>query len=423
MSASASRTAVRSPGGRGTAPCWGEQDAVPESAPGARLAPVPALAGQGVAVHAPALLRLAVGLHADDALDPLVPLERDDLDERCALRERVNAVVRHGDEREIDGGDVGVGVHEAAQDLEDAARAVERRDEQAAPARWRADRPGVVELHRRARLPGPARGLPGVVVAHHLAVELPARRDGLALVADLEPDGGRQRHDPPERHGVEERDAALHGQAVVRRRQRVSVDAGELLEPRRLDGLRRDRLRDHAPVLGLAEKLDVGARLSTGPRPHTLEPPPERSGDRCCYRHRFRERFEELLEELLDELLLEFELELLDEFELELFEEFELELLDELELELLDEFELELPADASCVYRADWTARITASGGELPTEPSVTAADATSPHAPSPAAYVFQFCGTLLRSSIIGPRFEWVQGYAPHWSPGRVRAR
>jgi hypothetical protein len=93
---------------------------------------------------------------------------------------------------------------------------------------------------------------------------------------------------------------------------------------------------------------------------------------------------------------------------LELLDEFELELLDELELELLEEFELELPADAGCVWRADWTARITASGGELPTEPSVTAADATSPHAPSPAAYVFQCCGTLLRSSMIGPRFQWV---------------
>jgi hypothetical protein len=30
----------------------------------------------------------------------------------------VNAVVRDGDEREVDGSDVGVRVHEAAQDLE-----------------------------------------------------------------------------------------------------------------------------------------------------------------------------------------------------------------------------------------------------------------------------------------------------------------
>jgi hypothetical protein len=171
----------------------------------------------------------------------------------------------------------------------------------------------------------------------------------------------------------------------------------------------------------------VGARLSTGPRPHALEPPPERSGDRGRYRHRFLLLFElELFDELFDELLLEFELELLDEFELELLEEFELELLDELELQLLDEFELELldelelelleefelelPADACSVWRAAWTARITASGGELPTEPSVKAADATSPQAPSPAAYVFQYCGTLLRSSMIGPRFQWVRG-------------
>jgi hypothetical protein len=116
----------------------------------------------------------------------------------------------------------------------------------------------------------------------------------------------------------------------------------------------------------------------------------------------------ELLEELKLELLDEFELQLLVEFELQLLDEFELELLDELELELLEEFELELPADAGWVWRADWTARITASGGELPTDPSVTAADATSPHAPSPAAYIFQCCGTLLRSSMIGPRFQWV---------------
>jgi hypothetical protein len=141
--------------------------------------------------------------------------------------------------------------------------------------------------------------------------------------------------------------------AVVRDRDEREVDVGDVGDF----------------VLGLVEKLDVGARLSTGPRPHALEPPPERSGDRCCYRHRFRVLFDELFDELLLvfelELLDEFELVLLDEFELELpeelklvlldelelvlLEEFELELLDELELELLDEFELELPADASCV--------------------------------------------------------------------------
>jgi hypothetical protein len=130
----------------------------------------------------------------------------------------------------------------------------------------------------------------------------------------------------------------------------------------------------------------------------------------------------ELLEELKLELLDEFELELLDEFELELLDEFELELLDELELELLDEFELELPADAGCVARADSTARTTASGGELPTEPSVAAAVATSPHAPSPAAYVFQCVGTFLRLSMIGPRFRWGLRCVFHCSPDPVRA-
>jgi hypothetical protein len=197
----------------------------------------------------------------------------------------------------------------------------------------------------------------------------------------------------------------------------------------------------------------VGARPSACPRPHSLEPPPEGGGDGGCYRHRAEacepfefefellEEFElelfgelelelfdefefELLEELelelldelelelLDELELEllevFELELLDELKLELLDEFELELLDELELELLEEFELELPADASCVVRAASTARTTASGGELPTVPSEAAAVATSPHAPSPAAYVFQCLGTFLRLSMIGPRFRWV---------------
>jgi hypothetical protein len=179
----------------------------------------------------------------------------------------------------------------------------------------------------------------------------------------------------------------------------------------------------------------VGARTSVCPRPHALEPPPERGGDGCCYRHRAEalelfelefelelldelelelfdefelellEEFElELLEEfeleLLEELLDVFELELLEELKLELLEEFELELLDELELELLDEFELELPADASCVVRADSTARTIASGGELPTVPSDAAAVATSPQAPNPAAYAFQCLGTLLRLSI-----------------------
>jgi hypothetical protein len=181
----------------------------------------------------------------------------------------------------------------------------------------------------------------------------------------------------------------------------------------------------------------VGARPSArGSRPHSLESPPEGGGDRGGYRHRFLLRFEELFDELLLELpdalarcewCEWFELELLDEFELELLEEFELELLDELldvfelelleelklelldefELELLDEFELELPADACWVVRADSIARTTDSGGELPTLPSEAAAVATSPHAPSPAAYVFQCLGIFLRLSTIGPRFQW----------------
>ena len=129
----------------------------------------------------------------------------------------------------------------------------------------------------------------------------------------------------------------------------------------------------------------------------------------------------ELSEELELELFEEFELELLEEFELELLDEFELELLDELELELLEEFELELPADASWVWRAVWTARTTASGGELPTEPSVAAADATSPQAPRPAAYVFQCLGTFVRLSIMDLAFSGV-ACAFHCSPDPVRA-
>jgi hypothetical protein len=117
-----------------------------------------------------------------------------------------------------------------------------------------------------------------------------------------------------------------------------------------------------------------------------------------------------------------FELELLEVFELVLLEVFELELLEVFELELLDEFELELPAEAGCVASADSTARTTASGGELPTDPSVAAAVATSPHAPSPAAYVFQCFGTLLRLSMIGPRFQWGCGAPLHWSRDTVRA-
>ena len=121
--------------------------------------------------------------------------------------------------------------------------------------------------------------------------------------------------------------------------------------------------------------------------------------------------------ELLEELLDVFELELLDELKLELLEEFELELLDELELELLDEFELELPADACWVVRADSIARTTDSGGELPTLPSDAAAVATSPHAPSPAAYVFQCRGVFLRLSTIRPHFQWGLRCAPPIGP------
>jgi hypothetical protein len=99
----------------------------------------------------------------------------------------------------------------------------------------------------------------------------------------------------------------------------------------------------------------------------------------------------ELLEELELELLLELldvlELELLDELKLEFDDEFDDEFELELLLELLDEFELELPAEAAWVDRADSTALTTASGGDWPgPEPSVAAAAATIPQAPSPAA-------------------------------------
>jgi hypothetical protein len=134
------------------------------------------------------------------------------------------------------------------------------------------------------------------------------------------------------------------------------------------------------------------------------------------------EEFElELLDELELELLEELKLELLDEFELELLDQLELELLDELELELLDEFELELPADACWVVRADSIARTTDSGGELPTVPSEAAAVATSPHAPSPAAYVFQWLGTFLRLSTMDLAFNG-DAVRFHCSPDPVRA-
>jgi hypothetical protein len=140
------------------------------------------------------------------------------------------------------------------------------------------------------------------------------------------------------------------------------------------------------------------------------------------------EEFElELLDEfeleLLDELLDVFELELLDELKLELLDEFELELLDEFELELLEEFELELPAEACWVKRAVSTARTTASGGELPTEPSVAAAVATSPQAPSPAAYVFQYFGAFLRLSSMIASLSMGLRCAFHCSPHTVRER
>src|SRR5919106_1710513 len=198
---------------------------------------------------------IAVRLRADDALDPLVTRERDDLYERRALLKGVDAVARQRDEREVDRCDVGVRVHEAAQHLEHAVGAVERRYEQAAPAGRGADRPGVVELHGRARLPGPARRLRGAVVTDHLAVELPAGRDCPALVADLESHCGRQGHDPPERHGVEERGAALDRQRVVRGAQPLLVEPGELVEPRGLDRLGRDRLGGDALVPWVAEGI------------------------------------------------------------------------------------------------------------------------------------------------------------------------
>ena len=156
----------------------------------------------------------------------------------------------------------------------------------------------------------------------------------------------------------------------------------------------------------------MGARSASRPRPRS--PSGKAASQSFGYRHR---RFFLLpCELLLDELPADFargrfdrlELELLDEFELELLELFELELLDEFELELLELFELELPAEAGAVARADSTARTTASGGVLPPRPgpSVAAAATTSPHAPSPAVYVFQRFAYLPEPAIAAPRFS-----------------
>jgi hypothetical protein len=118
------------------------------------------------------------------------------------------------------------------------------------------------------------------------------------------------------------------------------------------------------------------------------------------------ELLEEFELELLDELLDVFELELLDELKLELL----LELLDEFELELLDEFELELllefPAEATSVFRLERTsATIASAAAMLGGRPSVAAAAATRPAAPSPAEYAFsrvRFC--IADFSLIGYR-------------------
>ena len=82
-----------------------------------------------------------------------VAAERDDLHQRRALLDRVEAVGSRREEREVDVRCVGVGVDDAGDAFEGLSRPVERRHEQAAPARRRADGPVIVELARRARLP------------------------------------------------------------------------------------------------------------------------------------------------------------------------------------------------------------------------------------------------------------------------------
>ena len=155
---------------------------------------------------------------------------------------------------------IGVGVDDAGDAFERLRRPVERRHEQAAPARRRADRPVIVELAGRAGFLRIAGDLMGAVIAHHRPVELPAGIDGAAVILDLEADGRRERQDPAGRHRVEKRHAALDGQAVVGGRRLLRIDGRQLAEPVGQDGLGRHRRGDDAVVLRSAEKADRSVR-------------------------------------------------------------------------------------------------------------------------------------------------------------------
>jgi len=105
------------------------------------------------------------------------------------------------------------------------------------------------------------------VGADHLAVELPAGDHLAAAVADLQSDRGGERQNPADAQRVQERDAALDGEPVVRGAEFLAVQAGELLEPGWLDAAGRDGLGDDTLVLGPAEELDTGMRSPERPHP------------------------------------------------------------------------------------------------------------------------------------------------------------
>src|SRR5918999_407505 len=246
------------------------------SARGPGMALVPSLPGLRAAADTFAPLAFPLTLGPDrDSESGIGSAKWNDLDQRGSLLEGVYAVGRGRDERKVHRRLVGICVDQAAQHLDHAVGPVYGGKEETAPALGRADRPIVVELHRGVRLVGAAGDLESAMVAHHLPVEFPPRRDGSPLFRDLQPNGRGKWDDPADAQSIEEGHASFHRHAVVHCGHLRLVDSRKATKPCRQDAFGRNRLRDEPFVLRSAQELNDG--LSPEHRAAPPQPQPDRS--------------------------------------------------------------------------------------------------------------------------------------------------
>lgn len=138
-------------------------------------AAVPSVSRHGLAAYFLTILRFLLRFASDfGGKIRCISFKRNDLYKRCTALNDVEAVIRRGEEREMDFGMICIGINDAGNDLEDSIRAIKERQEQTTPAGFGSDRPVVMEFRWRRGLSRIACNLVGSMIADHGAVEVPA---------------------------------------------------------------------------------------------------------------------------------------------------------------------------------------------------------------------------------------------------------